>query len=153
MTLVAFGALVVIHAGLAAVWLGGVAYSLTVVQPKVARFFAADDDRHEEFAALIAQGNRWKVIGLIAALAGSGAVLWVMNGYDNLAAHAVKAGLLAVTTGIFWYVSWRHWPQRVFALPAERPALRRQLRMLAWTMTVLIGAAFVIGISVSVATP
>ncbi len=150
---VAFGALVVIHAGLAAVWLGGMAYSLTVVQPKVARFFAADDDRHEGFAALIAQGNRWKVIGLIAALAGSGAVLWVMDDYDDVAAHAVKASLLAVTTAIFWYVSWRHWPRRVFALPDERPALRRQLRTLAWTMTVLIGVAFVIGVSVSVAAP
>jgi hypothetical protein len=150
---VAFGALVVIHAGLAAVWLGGMAYSLTVVQPKVARFFAADDDRQEEFAALIAQGNRWKVIGLIAALAGSGAVIWVMDDHDDVAAHAVKASLLAVTTAIFWYVSWRHWPRRVFALPDERPALRRRLRTLAWTMTVLIGAAFVIGVSVSVAAP
>ena len=151
MTLVAFRALIVIHAGLAAVWLGGMAYSLTVVQPKVARFFATDDDRQEEFVALIAQGNRWKVIGLIVALAGSGVVLWAMNDYDDAAAHAVKAGLLAVTAAIFWYVSWRYWPRRVFALPDERPALRRQLRTLAWTMTALIGAAFVIGISVSVA--
>lgn len=74
-----------------------------------------------------------------------------MDDYDDVAAHAVKAGLLAVTTASFWYVSWRHWPRRVFALPDERPALRRQLRTLAWTMTVLIGAAFVIGVSVSVA--
>jgi hypothetical protein len=150
MAAVAFGALVVIHAGLAAVWLGGMAYSLTVVQPKVARFFATDDDRHEEFVALIAEGNRWQVIVLIAALAGSGLALWAMDDYADIAAHGVKAGLLAVTTAIFWYVSWRHWPRRVFALPDERPALRRQLRTLAWTMTVLVGAAFVIGVSVSV---
>jgi uncharacterized membrane protein len=144
-------ALVVVHAGLATVWLGGMAYSLTVVQPKAARFFAGDDDRHEEFVALIAQGNRWKVIVLIVALAGSGAVLWAMDDFEHTAVHLVKAGLLAFATAIFWYVSWRHWPRRVFALPEERPAMRRQLRMLASTMTVLVGAAFVIGVSATVA--
>jgi uncharacterized membrane protein len=151
MAAVIYAALVVVHAGLATVWLGGMAYSLTVVQPKVARFFADDDDRHEEFVALIAQGNRWKVIALIVALAGSGVALWAMDDYEHTAAHLVKAGLLAMATAIFWYVSWRHWPRRVFALPEERPALRHQLRMLASTMTVLVGAAFVIGVSATVA--
>lgn len=146
-----YAALIVGHVGLAASWLGGMAYSLTVVQPKAARFFGADDDRHEEFVALIAQGNRWKVVALIVALAGTGFALWVMDEYENTAVHAVKAGLLAIAAGIFWYVSWRHWPRRVFALPEERPALRRQLRALAWAMTLLVGAAFVIGISASVA--
>ena len=36
--------LFVLHTCLAAVWLGAMTYSLTVVQPKVDRFFAADDD-------------------------------------------------------------------------------------------------------------
>src|SRR5262245_31164061 len=151
MARVIYAALVVVHAGLATVWLGGMAYSLTVVQPKVARFFADDDDRHEEFVALIAQGNRWKVIALIAALAGSGVVLWAMDDFEDIAAQLVKAGLLATATAIFWYVSWRHWPRRVFALPEERPAMRRQLRTLASAMTVLVGTAFVIGVSVTVA--
>jgi uncharacterized membrane protein len=151
MARVIYVALVVVHAGVATVWLGGMAYSLTVVQPKVARFFADDDDRHEEFVALIAQGNRWKVIALIVALAGTGVVLWAMDGFEHTTAQLVKAGLLAIATAIFWYVSWRHWPRRVFALPEERPAMRRQLRTLASTMTVLVGAAFVIGVSVTVA--
>jgi uncharacterized membrane protein len=146
---VIYAALVVVHAGLAAVWLGGMTYSLIVVQPKVARFFGPDDDRHEEFVALVAQGNRWKVVALIVALAGTGVALWAMNEYEDTAAHLAKAGLLAAATGIFWYVSWRHWPRRVFALPEERPAMRRQLRLLATTMTVLVGVAFVVGVSVA----
>jgi hypothetical protein len=148
---VLYAALVVVHAGLAAVWLGGMVYSLTVVQPKVARFFGDDDDRHEEFVALIAQGNRWKVVALIVALGGTGIALWAMDEYDNGAAQLTKAGLLVAATTIFWYVSWRHWPRRVFALPDERRGLRRQLRVLATTMTVLVGAAFVIGVGASVA--
>jgi hypothetical protein len=40
--------LFVMHAGLAASWLGGIVYSLLVVQPKAAAFFA-DDDSHEAF--------------------------------------------------------------------------------------------------------
>jgi hypothetical protein len=36
--------------------------------------------------------------------------------------------LLLMATGIFWFVSWRHWPRRIFATAAEGTALQRQLR-------------------------
>ncbi len=53
----------VIHAGLAAAWVGGMAYSLFVVQPKLKRFFGPDEESREALTAVIAAGNRWKVIG------------------------------------------------------------------------------------------
>jgi hypothetical protein len=43
-------------------------------------------------------------------------------------------------------VSWRGWPARVFALPAELPALHRRFRRVALVMTGLVGAAFVLGV-------
>ena len=65
--------LALVHAGVGAVWLGSMAYSLFVVQPRVARVLAAGpaEDVYRELAA----GNRWRVVALIAALALSGLAL------------------------------------------------------------------------------
>jgi len=60
--------------------------------------------------------------------------------------HAVKGLLLLGASGIFWYVSWRHWPRRVFATSAELPALQRRLVVLASTMLGLAGIAFALGV-------
>jgi hypothetical protein len=146
MTGVMTAVLAIVHAGLAAAWVGGMAYSLFVVQPKLARFFGADEESREALTAVIASGNRWKVVGLVAAIAATGVVLLAVVD-RSLWLHVLKGILLLVATGIFWYVSWRHWPRRVFATAAERPALQRQLRVLAGAMLVLAGAAFALGVA------
>ena len=135
----------IIHAGLAAAWVGGMAYSLFVVQPKLKRYFGPDQEGRETLTAVIASGNRWKVVGLIAAIALSGLVLLLMH-HQHWWIHAVKGLLLLCATGIFWYVSWRHWPRRVFATAAEVPALQRRLVVLATTMLGLAGLAFALGV-------
>jgi Flp pilus assembly protein TadB len=135
----------ILHAGLAAAWVGGMAYSLFVVQPKLKKYFAADQDSREALTTVIASGNRWKVVGLIGVIALSGVVLLLLN-HDHWQLHAVKGLLLLIATGIFWYVSWRHWPRRVFATAAELPVLQRRLVLLATTMLGLAGAAFALGV-------
>jgi hypothetical protein len=59
-----------VHAGVGAVWLGSMAYSLFVVQPRVGRLLPKDtaEDVYRE----LANGNRWRVVALIAVLALSG---------------------------------------------------------------------------------
>jgi Flp pilus assembly protein TadB len=136
----------IIHAGLAAAWVGGMAYSLFVVQPKLKKYFGPDQEGRETLTAVIASGNRWKVVGLIAAIALSGLALLLLN-HEHWWVHAVKGLLLLCATGIFWYVSWRHWPRRVFATPAELPALQRRLIVLATTMLALTGLAFALGVA------
>ncbi|MGY4770980.1 hypothetical protein ACXC9Q_29065 [Kribbella sp. CWNU-51] len=135
----------IIHAGLAAAWVGGMAYSLFVVQPKLKRYFGPDQEGRETLTAVIASGNRWKVVALIAAIALSGLILLLMQ-HEHWWIHAVKGLLLLCATGIFWYVSWRHWPRRVFATAAEVPALQRRLIVLATTMLGLTGLAFALGV-------
>jgi uncharacterized membrane protein len=139
---------VVAHLTIAAVWLGSMAYSLTVVQPKVARFFA-DEQRREDFLITLAQGNRWKVVPLIAALllTALGVMLTV---HDQAVGYAVVAALYTVATEVFGNVSWRHWPARVFAVPDELPKFRRSLLVQARVMLALVATAFLIGLSVSV---
>jgi hypothetical protein len=129
------------HLGLAAMWCGSMGYSLIVVQPKVARF-GFDDDRLEEFLTLLAQGNRWKVVPIVAALLGTAAGIAALTGGGTRLVFLGVLLLYCAAAAVFADVSWRHWPARVFALPQERPALRRALRLRAWTMLVLVGVAF-----------
>ncbi|MFC0624188.1 hypothetical protein [Kribbella deserti] len=136
----------IIHAGLAAAWVGGMAYSLFVVQPKLRRYFGSDEHGREALTMMIAAGNRWKVLGLIAVIAASGLVLlWRTS--SPLWIHLVKATLLLGATAIFWYVSWRHWPRRVFATRAELPNYQSRLRTLALVMLGLTGTAFALGVA------
>jgi hypothetical protein len=143
--------LVVTHAGVGALWLGSMAYSLFIVQPRLA-LITGDPASVENAQRELAARNRWPVVGLIAALwlTGAGLVAVAGPGADATwwAVVTGKAVLLAVATGLFWWVSWRGWPRRVFALPPELPGLQRRFRAVAVTMFVLVGAAFVAGLAI-----
>jgi Flp pilus assembly protein TadB len=119
---------------------------LFVVQPKLKKYFGPDQENREGLTTVIASGNRWKVVGLIAAIAVSGLVLVLIDS-EHWWIHAVKGFLLLGASAIFWYVSWRHWPGRVFATSAELPALQRRLVVLATTMLGLTGLAFALGVA------
>jgi hypothetical protein len=139
-----------VHVGVGAVWLGSMVYSQGVVQPRVGRLFG-EPARAEEVYRELAAGNRWRVIALIALLAASGAGLAPLLAGERgdawwWALIAAKSVLLVAAAAAFWWVSWRGWPARVFALPAELPALHRRFRRVALVMTGLIGTAFVLGV-------
>jgi Flp pilus assembly protein TadB len=134
-------ALVLVHAGVAALWLGSMAYSLFTVQPKLAAMVG--EGAVEDAQRILAHGNRWRVVALITVLWVTGIALAVV-GDPPVGPTSVKAVLLAAATALFWWISWRAWPRRVFALPAEIPALQRQFRAVALAMFGLVGAAFVI---------
>ena len=122
------------------------AYSLFVVQPKLKKFFGSAEEDREALTAVIASGNRWKVLGLIGVIAASGLLLLLLD-HEHWWVHTIKAVLLLAATTIFWFVSWRHWPRRVFATAAERPRLQRQLLTLATIMLGLAGTAFALGVA------
>jgi Flp pilus assembly protein TadB len=141
--------LALVHIGGGALWLGSMAYSLFVVQPRVARGLP-DPVRAEEFYRELGAGNRWPVIGLIAVLALSGTgLLFVQSGHTAAwwVAIGLKVLLLAGASALFWWVSWRGWPRRVFALPDELPAQQARFRRVALTMVALVGTAFVAGVA------
>jgi hypothetical protein len=149
-TMVTFATFVVtlVHLGVATLWFGSMAYSLFVVQPRLARALG-DPVRAEEAYRELAAGNRWRVVGLIAVLALSGVgLVWLHDGRSAAwwFAVAAKAGLLVAASAVFWWVSWRGWPRRVFALPAEIPAEQARFRRVALVMAALVGAAFVVGV-------
>jgi putative copper export protein len=144
-------ALVVAHVCVAAVWLGGMVYSLVVVQPKAARLFRTDDETYETFLTTMASGNRTKVLGLIAALAGTGLLLLAAEPQtgQQLWFHAAKGLLLLAALAVFVDVSWRQWPRRLFALPEERPQLRARFQRSAYVLFALVALAFALGLVAS----
>jgi hypothetical protein len=139
-------ALLLAHVGVATLWLGAMAYSLFVAQPRLGRLLGGDTERIEDAHRELAQGNRWRVLGMIAVLWLTGAALAVVHP-GHWWPLAVKAVALAGATALFWWVSWRGWPARVFALPEELPALQRRFRRIALTMFALVGTAFIAGVA------
>jgi hypothetical protein len=139
--------LTLVHAGAGALWLGAMAYSLFVVQRRVRRLYG-DAARAEELYRELGAGNRWPVVALIGVIAGSGGALALVRAEDGWwwAAIGVKTALLGGAAGLFWWVSWRGWPARVFALPEELPDLQRRFRRVALAMLALVGAAFTLGV-------
>jgi Flp pilus assembly protein TadB len=136
--------LILVHAGVGALWLGAMAYSLFTVQPKLAAMVGGDAERVEDAQRILAHGNRWRVVGLIGTLWATGIALAVVVTPRDWPVVAAKAVLLAAASALFWWVSWRGWPRRVFALPDELPALQRRFRRAATAMLGLVGIAFVI---------
>ena len=142
-------AMTVLHLAVAGIWVGSMSYSLTVVQPRLARYFP-DVHERERLLITLANGNRWRVVGLIAVLGGSGLTV-VVRSVAQWTAVGFTAALVcyAGAAGVFWYVSWRHWPARVFALEAEVVGFQRRLRRLATAMLVLVAGGFVIAVTVT----
>jgi hypothetical protein len=137
--------LLAVHVTVAAMWLGAMGYSLFVVQPRLARLVGNDPLRVEEIHRELAHGNRWRVAALIATLWLTGiGLVWLRPGSWPLV--AIKALALAGATALFWWVSWRGWPQRVFALPDELPALQLRFRRIAIAMLALVALGFASGL-------
>ncbi|MQA85237.1 MAG: hypothetical protein GEV03_11585 [Streptosporangiales bacterium] len=139
------------HAVVGSVWLGAMAYSIAVVQPRAARLLGLE--RYEELATVLGAGARWAVLGMCAALALTGAGLVALAYVDRspgtgwLVLVVAKAVLFGCAATLFGYVSWRLWPARLFALPAELPSLHRAFRRAACALIALVGANMILGIA------
>jgi Flp pilus assembly protein TadB len=137
-----------VHALVGTLWLGSMGYSLFVVQPRIARVLR-NPEQAEDLYRELGAGQRWRVVWLIGLLFVSGLGLvglvrpapvgwWIVV--------AAKAVLLLGASVLFWWVSWRGWPRRVFSLPAELPDVQRRFRYVALAMLGLVGAGYVLGV-------
>jgi hypothetical protein len=155
-------ALVLLHLGGTAAWLGAMLYSLLVVQPRAAAFFR-DRGELEDFTIVLAAGARAKVLALIAVVGGSGAALTALEVTEHdslrglwLALVAMKIGLLLGALALFVYVSWRLWPARALAHALgspDAPAVRARFRTVALTLTAIVTAALVLGAAADAVGP
>src|SRR5436190_22500973 len=135
-------ALASVHQLSATAWFGALVYRACFVDPKALRFFAGGSD-FERFSLHLADGMRRIVLAALLVCGLSGFVLlgmrWSTAAPNWLALMAVKAGLWALASAVFAYISWVFWPRRVFAVEAEYTTVRRQGRLLAFVMIALAG--------------
>jgi hypothetical protein len=54
---------------------------------------------------------------------------------------------LVGASALFWWVSWRGWPRRVFALVDELPGVQARFRRVSVAMAGLVACAFVVGVA------
>jgi len=142
--------LAIAHALSSAAWFGSMFYSVIVLQPRAKAHFETDH-AFEDFAATLAHGARWKVLTAFAFVGITGALLIFTARPEGRTAGwivliAAKAVLFFAALAVFCFASWRLWPRRIFASPAELPAIQRQFRLVGFTLLTLVGLAFVLGI-------
>jgi hypothetical protein len=138
--------LTTVHAGTAAIWLGAMLYSLLIVQPRASSLLGKG---YERLAAQLAAGARWKVIAMIGVLAASGFGLVALDAGGKptswVGLMVAKTILLIAALALFAHVSWRLWPQRIFALPMELLGVQSSFRRTALLLTALVATAFALG--------
>jgi hypothetical protein len=139
----------VIHAVLSAALLGGMAYSLVTVQPR-AKLYFKDVRDFEAFVANLAHGARWKFLTALAVIGITGLADPLLSESTRplfwWICFGIKCVLWTAILSCFVYVSWWLWPRRVFAAPADLPAIRRDFTMIGRTMLFLLLIAFVMGV-------
>ncbi len=136
-----------IHLFAAAGWFGALVYRAFFVDPRALRFFGSYDG-YESFSLALA--DRMRVV-VMASLFTSGLTGFLLLGLRwNPSAGwqtlmLVKAVAWAVAFPVFAYISWVFWPRRLFAIPSEYRAVRRQGIALALAMITLAGLGIVLG--------
>jgi hypothetical protein len=131
-----------------AAWFGSMVYSIVVVQQFQLR--APDPETYEEVGQLMASGSRRRIARLAVLIAVSGTGLAITRlthdpgpGDTWITLMWVKLALFVLAVSGFAYQSWWVWPRRIFALPAEMPAIRRTFLITSLFMAVMLGGILV----------
>jgi uncharacterized membrane protein len=136
--------LAIVHVGATTTFLGAMIYSVFVMRPGSERFFGADIDGLNDFQMTLAHGGRYKVGGNLALLLASGVGLLAVDHRLDLAQGllvAAKTLAFALIVGAFWYMSYKLWPRRAFALEGDMPGIMNRFKVaVIVTMTAAFGA-------------
>jgi hypothetical protein len=110
------------------VWIGAVAFNLFVLTPRARAWFQQTGE-HEDFVFSVVHGLRWPVLAGALAVVLTGIWRWRTHVATGSAPWQIlmfaKLGCAAVSMGLFFWVTLRLWPRRVFATEQELPAVRR----------------------------
>jgi len=142
--------LLIVHAVLGALLLGGALYSIMTVQPRAKAFFKDIRD-FESFVANLANGARWQFLAVLVVIGITGLIdpwfaprpfLWWIC-FD------LKSALWAAILGCFVYVSWYLWPRRILAAAHELPMIQTRFAMVGRTILALLLVSFVLGVAMT----
>jgi hypothetical protein len=131
-------------------WLGSMIYSLFVLHPQARRYFRTEA-AFEELITAVSGGARGKVLLAFAVIAASGVALTVVRWPQPdsglwFALLAIKVALFIGALWLFIHTSWRLWPARLFAAPADVPRFQRLFRRVGFTMVALATVSMIVGV-------
>jgi hypothetical protein len=140
----------ILHAALGAMLLGGALYSIMTVQPR-ARAFFKDIRDFEGFVANLADGARWRFLSVLVVVGVTGFIEPWFSPHPSFwwICFGLKSILWAATLGCFVYVSWYLWPRRILAASHELPAIHRDFALIARIILILMLVAFVLGVAMT----
>jgi hypothetical protein len=142
--------LLIVHAVLGALLLGGALYSIMTVQPR-ARAFFKDVRDFEGFVANLADGARWQFLAVLAVIGVTGLIEPWFSSHGSFwwICFGLKSILWAATLGCFVYVSWFLWPRRILAAAHELPMIQTRFAMVGRTILALLLVSFVLGVAMT----
>jgi hypothetical protein len=142
--------LLIVHAVLGALLLGGALYSIMTVQPR-ARAFFKDVRDFERFVANLADGARWQFLAVLAVIGVTGLIEPWFSSHGSLwwICFGLKSILWAATLSCFVYVSWFLWPRRILAAAHELPMIQTRFAMVGRTILALLLVSFVLGVAMT----
>lgn len=142
--------LYVVHTLALGGWFGTQIYSVLFVQRHPAK--DEDPEYYEVFTTRMVNGSRYILLAVIAAMIPTWVAIIAMRGGDPALGSAwgwlvgVKTAAMLLAIGAFAFLSWHVWPQRIFALPEELPAVRRLFYGLSVGILACMACAFTLGI-------
>jgi uncharacterized membrane protein len=140
----------IMHVLAGSVWMGAMMYSLFVLHPQGRRYFQSETE-FEAFITAVSGGARGKVLVALLAIAVSGLILVLVRWPRPasgiwLVLVGMKVVLFTAALCLFVYTSWRLWPARLFAAPADIPQFQRLFRRVGLTMISLAALSMVLGV-------
>ena len=147
-------ALLFVHIWATAIYWGGLSYSYLRLYPQMRKFLGTQE-RFEEFAITVAAGLRWWVFGTFALIGVSGAALAVVSAPEHPSAMwrlfiAAKILVLIEMFAVYTYASWVMWPARIFAAPADVPAVQKRFTAVSWVIGTSITLETLLGVAIHV---
>jgi hypothetical protein len=141
----------VIQTVVLAAWFGSMVYSIVIVQQFQLR--APDPENYEDVGQQMASGSRRRITRLIVliTISGTGFAITRITADPGpsdtwITLMWVKLVLFVLAVCAFAYQSWWVWPRRIFALPAEMPAVRRTFLITSLFMAVMLGLVLAVDV-------
>lgn len=132
-------------------WFGAQIYSVLIVQRHPAQ--DEDPEYYEDFTTRMAHGTRYTLLAVIGVMLPTWVLLVILRAVDDVELGAawlwlvaIKSAAILATIGLFAFLSWHVWPQRIFALRHELPAVRRRFFGLSLGILAAAGVALAVGI-------
>lgn len=140
-----------VHGIGAALWIGSIYFSATALHQRAPKLFERPAD-FERFITALTDGNRARHMLAASSCLISGIILLFTAphlSHTQLISAAIKGLLWSGACVTIGYISWRLWPERIFALEQELPEIKARGARARWAVLMMLILAAALGYAIS----